>query len=163
MTSSHSLQSPLFPDDVVVAAQNAQKATGCLASVTLAQWAQESGFGKFQMHANNPFGIKWYEGCKYGFVSVPTREFLKGQWVWETAKFVAFPSLQDAFLFHGEILMDPKGPYRSALPLKDDWQKYIQAVAKIYATDPNYAKALISLVQEYGLNRFDVPEKTSVS
>jgi flagellum-specific peptidoglycan hydrolase FlgJ len=149
----------LFPDDVVKAAQTAQKSTGCLASVSLAQWAQESGFGKYQLHANNPFGMKWYRGSKYGYVTVSTKEWIKGHYQTVEARFIAFPSLATAFMEHGKLLMNPKGPYKAALPYKSDWKHFILTIGSIYATDPNYSKSLVSLVTSYHLYDFDISSK----
>ena len=154
--SAH-LHSSLFPDDIIVDAQKAQKSTGCLSSVTLAQWALESGYGKYQLNANNPFGIKWYQGCKFSYVIRNTREFVGGHWQVIPAKFIAFPSLADAFLMHGEILMDPNGPYKAALQYRSDWRAFITAIAPVYATDPVYAKSMISIVETNSLNSFDLP------
>lgn len=71
--------SNLFPPEVVSAAQSAEKMTGCFACITLSQWAQESGYGKYLSADNNPFGIKWYQGCKYPFRNSSTKEWvLKG-------------------------------------------------------------------------------------
>ena len=147
--------SKLFPKDVIAAAQMAQAQTGCLASVSLAQWAQESGFGKYQLHANNPFGMKWHKGSKYGYVSVLTKEWENGHYVTVPARFIAFPSIESAFLEHGKMLMDPQGPYKSAIQYKADWRRFIETIAPIYATDPNYALHLISIVLSFGLAQYD--------
>lgn len=154
-TVTASLHQNLFPDNVINAAQKAQTITACLASVTLAQWAQESGFGKYQLHANNPFGMKWHEGSKYGFVTVHTKEWEKDHYVVIEAKFIAFPSIDVAFVEHGKLLMSPNGPYAKALPFKDDYQKFIETIGPIYATDPNYVKSLLSLINTYSLHSFD--------
>ncbi len=154
-TDNRTFNSQLFPAYVIQAAQKSELETGCLASVALAQWAQESGFGKYQLHANNPFGMKWYQGCPFGFVTVMTKEWEVDHFINIEAKFIAFPSLTEAFLAHGKLLMNPNGPYKSALPNKDNWQVFVPAFAHIYATDPHYAQALTNLIKTYHLDSFD--------
>jgi flagellum-specific peptidoglycan hydrolase FlgJ len=147
----------LFPSEVVTAAQKALSLTGCPASVALAQWAQESGFGKYQLNAHNPFGMKWYMGCPYPFVVVPTKEWVDGHYEVQEARFIAFPDLQTAFIEHGKLLMNPNGPYAGCIKFKDNWKEFVQAIAKIYATDPHYEQSLISLIQLYKLYLYDAP------
>lgn len=57
-----------------------------------------------------------------------TREFIKGKWEIELTKFIDFPN----------------------------WKEFIDAIASIYATDPNYTKALIERVEQYHLYQFDL-------
>jgi flagellar protein FlgJ len=151
--------SEAFPAHVIEAAQQAQKATGCLASVALAQWALESAYGKCPCAPNNYWGIKWYQGCKYPFRARTTHEYVRGKWITVEARFQAFPDLATGFIEHGKLLMKFNGPYKMALPFKDDWQKFIQAIAPIYATDPHYAEKLITIVNTHALFKFDLTSK----
>jgi flagellum-specific peptidoglycan hydrolase FlgJ len=145
-----------FPPAVIAAAQEAQRLTGCLASVSLAQWALESGWGKYLAGPHNYFGMKWYRGCKYPFAVKHTKEVYKGKWITVEAKFQAFPDDATAFTEHGKLLMRPTGPYRKALPYRMDWREWIMRIAPIYATDPHYADKLISIIITNSLLRHDM-------
>lgn len=142
--------------EVIAAAQEAQRQTGCLASIALAQWALESGWGKYTMGACNPFGMKWYPGCKYPFVVQHTKECEKGKWINIEAKFQHFPDMATAFIEHGKLLMNPKGPYRSALPFANDYRKFVKGIAHIYATDPNYEQLILKIIAGSKLDKYDL-------
>jgi flagellum-specific peptidoglycan hydrolase FlgJ len=72
------------------AAQAAQKAYGLPASVSLAQFALESGYGKYDLGVNNFFGIKYGKNVKCdGFVEKQTKEFIKGKDIGKPSR--AFP------------------------------------------------------------------------
>lgn len=148
-----------FPKTVQLAAQASERESGVLACVTLAQWAQESGYGRWSMGpAHNPFGIKW-PGLKSGlsYVVQRTWEVISGKSVTVEAKFASFPSIEAAFRFHGKMLASPKGYYTKALPMRQDWRAYIRAIAPTYATDPNYATALIGIVERWKLYELNLP------
>jgi len=63
-----------LPPDIIAAAQSSQQKWGIPASVTIAQWALESGWGKYMPpDSNNPFGIKAVD--QEPFVSASTQEY----------------------------------------------------------------------------------------
>lgn len=151
----------LFPKHVQLAAQASERVNGILACVTLAQWAHESGYGRYSMGlANNPFGIKW-PGPKSGlkFVVMRTWEVIRGKRITVDAKFTAFPSLEAAFKFHGKMLARPDGYYARAYPLRRSWRSYVEAIAPIYATDPQYAERLIAIIERWKLYELNLPTK----
>lgn len=138
----------------IEAAQIAAKATGIPASVQLAQWALESGWGEHMPPgSNNPFGIKSLEGQQS--VMVPTREFINGQFVNVEAAFRAFPSLDDAFAEHANLLANAPQyePARACLP---DVHAFCNALTGVYATDPNYGKLLNQIIDGSNLTQYDV-------
>lgn len=151
----------LFPLAVRLAAQASERENGILACVTLAQWAHESGYGRYSMGlAHNPFGIKW-PGPKSGlkFVVMRTWEVLRGKRVTVDAKFTAFPSIEAAFKFHGRMLARPDGYYKRAYPLRKSWGPYVEAIAPIYATDPAYAERITTIILRWKLYEFNLPPK----
>jgi len=148
-----------FPQAVIDDAVLAQSKTGCPASVTLAQWALESGYGKYTLNANNPFGIKARESDPY--VVVRTQEFVNGKYYTIEARFRLFKTLADAFAVHADMLMNPAGPYAKAIPYANDWQKFVPVMARVYATDPNYGSKLITLINQYELYQYDKPTVAS--
>lgn len=142
-----------FPSDIVSAAKDAHRATGCLASISLCQWALESGYGKYYAATNNPFGMKARNGQP--FEVRRTHEYIRGNWITIEAKFRKFFSLTEAFIEHGFLLMDPEGPYRKALPYKDNWREYVRVMGPIYATDPHYVSKLVAIIEEWRLYEED--------
>lgn len=147
-------RSKMFPQNVIEAAELVECSTKLPACISLAQWAQESGYGKFDLGANNPFGIKWTKGLKFDFVERSTKEWVNGHYMNVVARFVKFPSIETAFQFHGQMLMNPHGPYAVAVPYAYDWYKFVQRMAPIYATDPEYAQHLYDLIEQWKLYEF---------
>jgi peptidoglycan hydrolase-like protein with peptidoglycan-binding domain len=144
-----------FLDRVAADAIRSQRQTGVPASVTLAQAALESGWGKsgLSTKANNFFGIKG-EGPA-GHVLMPTKEFLNGKWVTVNAKFRKYDSPQGSFADHGKFLRENRR-YANAFKHTDNAAQFAREIHKAgYATDPAYADKLISIINKYGLERFD--------
>jgi flagellum-specific peptidoglycan hydrolase FlgJ len=153
----------LFPPDVIKWAQEAQKMTNCPASVSLAQWALESGYGTHTMNANNPFGIKWVPSCSYPFVThVTTEQLANGKRIVITSKFVKFPDFQSAFNYHGYMLMNPHGLYTTAIPYAHDPVEFIRRISypiavegHRYATDHEYFQKITSIMSHNNLAQYD--------
>lgn len=144
----------LFPTDIIQAAQASQAACGCWSSTTLAQWADESGYGRHIIPgSNNPFNVKEFGAGPY--VESWTTEFINGKTVRVMAKFVKYNSMADAFTAHGQLLMDPKGPYARFLCVHSDAIKWTSAIARVYATNPNYGANLISIIGHNNLLAYD--------
>ena len=82
------------PDDVIAAAQTSQRKYGIPASITIAQWALESGWGKhLPPGSNNPFGIKAVGDEPYVISS--TQEAENGRTIIIDAKFRKFDSIAE--------------------------------------------------------------------
>ncbi len=144
-----------FLDRVAADAIKSQRQTGVPASVTLAQAALESGWGKsgLSTKANNFFGIKG-EGPA-GHVLMPTKEFLNGKWVTVNAKFRKYDSPAGSFADHGKFLRENRR-YANAFKFQDNAAQFAREIHKAgYATDPAYSDKLISMIKQYGLERFD--------
>lgn len=137
----------------VNAARASARAYGIPASVTLAQWALESAWGKrIPTGSNNPFGIKALPHQPY--VIVPTHEVVKGQRILIHAAFRKFDSLADAFEAHAKLLATARvyAPARSALP---DPFRFADALTGVYATDPHYGDTLEAIIRGSNLQRYD--------
>ncbi len=144
----------MFPEAFVKAAQDAQRATGCYASVTLAQGALESGYWKsMPPESLNPFGIKASPGQPY--VECETEEVLHGVRVKTIARFRKFESMAEAFRAHATLLTNPHGPYGHALPYIHDLYKWVRRIGPIYATDGNYSEKVLELLDQWKLTDFD--------
>jgi flagellum-specific peptidoglycan hydrolase FlgJ len=138
--------------DVIAAARSAQAATGIPASVSLAQWAVESAWGSRCTGTFNYFGVKAAPGQPSTVCA--THEVIDGQRVAAHAAFANYSSEAKAFTAHAELLATGAryAPARAALP---DVTAFIQAMAPVYATDPNYADLLLEIVREHDLQQYD--------
>lgn len=138
--------------DVVAAAQAAYAETGILPSVSLAQWALESAWGTRCTGKLNFFGVQDEEGqgtlCwsheEVNGVLVPKQEWFRD-----------YDSVDDAFLEHAQMLASPKGNFAFAIPLKDDYVAYMNAIGPKYATATGYAASVINLIRADQFTRFD--------
>ena len=140
------------PLDIIAPARASQKAWGIPASVTLAQWAVESAWGKRMSGANNPFGIKARPGepCKV----VTTHEVVKGQRIEVQAAFRSFASLAEAFDAHARLLATA-GVYAHARKALPDPFAFADALTGTYATDPHYGAALGAIIRGSHLEQYD--------
>jgi flagellum-specific peptidoglycan hydrolase FlgJ len=144
-----------FLDRVAADAIKRQRQTGVPASVTLAQAALESGWGKsgLSTKGNNFFVIKG-EGPA-GHVLMPTKEFLNGKWVTVNAKFRKYDSPAGSFADHGKFLRENRR-YANAFKHTDNAAQFAREIHKAgYATDPAYSDKLIAMIKKYDLERFD--------
>jgi flagellum-specific peptidoglycan hydrolase FlgJ len=107
----------------------------------IAQWALESEWGAKPAGNNNFFGIKKSDRHKL-CCTVATREVVDGKSIVQNLQFADYDSLEDSCRDYA-WLITCGAPYHAA------WQQYlndrdlhtlIAAVARVYATDPNYAR-----------------------
>lgn len=145
------------PPDIVQAAQAAQTATGVLASISLAQWALESGWGAHVTGEFNFFGVK----AQPGFSSTLcwTHEVVDGKSVSVKAAFRNYNGVADAFLDHAKLLTS--AGYRGAAASLGDPEAFARAISlpnhPAYATDPSYADKLIALIGDEKFAAYDLP------
>lgn len=126
-------------------AEKQNRARWILPSICIAQGALESGWNT---EAKTLFGIKG-KGT-----NLKTVEYINGKYESVTVSFKAFPTIAAAVHGYYELLTtNPR--YSGAVNCTD----YITAVQKIaaapYATDPDYANKVISIIRNYNLTRFD--------
>ena len=141
------------PPDIVAAAQAANHAWRIPASITIAQWMVESGYGKHMpTGSNNPFGIKAASGQAY--VEASTREEVHGQSVMMVQRFRKFASIAEAFDQHGKLLATAR-PYSRARAVLPDPMKFADALTGVYATDHNYGAMLKKQITAHNLRQYD--------
>ncbi|MDB4236608.1 glucosaminidase domain-containing protein [Flavobacteriaceae bacterium] len=120
------------------------------ASITLAQGILESGNGRSQLasKSNNHFGIKCHTGWKGQKVYHDDDE--KGE-CFRKYKFV-----ETSYKDHSEFLSGRRR-YANLFKLrKSDYKGWAKGLKKAgYATDKNYPKKLIKIIETYGLYEFD--------
>ena len=139
-------------------AQRAMAATGVPASVSLAQAIVESGWGKHTIgSAKNLFGIKGRGPL--GSVRASTKEFVKGRYVTVEANFAKYESFEQSVAEHARFFVRNRR-YAGAIQARNDPDAFAREIAKAgYATAPNYAAALVKVMRDYNLYRFDLPTR----
>ncbi len=122
-------------------------------SITLAQAAQERGWGRSSLakNYNNLFGVKATSDLPS--VTLNSAEIRNGQRVPTRASFAVFESWEDAVEQHGELLAHPR--YNRARDNWTDWERFITLIAPMYASDPRYVSRVSTLVRSYDLDRWD--------
>lgn len=148
-----------------------QKTSGIRASVSLAQFILESGYGKSELaqNANNCFGMKkslsgnTWSGSAWDGVSIytkKTQEYENGAYVTVTADFRKYPSVEDSIADHSSYLLGAmsgsKKRYEGIANMTD-----YKAVAQLiknggYATSPTYVQNLCSIIERWDLTKYDV-------
>lgn len=149
-----------FPPEVIAAAQASEKLYypyGPFVSVSAAQWALESAYGRAEpADSDNPFGIKALPGQPD--VVAMTHETLHGHYVALPQHFAKFTSLTDAFDAHAKLLATAPCYHECQHAQTPD--AYAQALQGIYATGiPGhpYGAALIAIMRSFNLYQFDAP------
>lgn len=133
-----------FVDKYLSAAQKNEQLYAVPWQVTLAQAGIESGWGK---HAPkyNFFGIKADKSWKGAVQFLRTREVIGGADVYIDAKFRAYDKPLDSFIDHALFLKNNRN-YRPAFDTANPREFAKRVAAGGYATDPNYAKSLVSVM-----------------
>jgi flagellum-specific peptidoglycan hydrolase FlgJ len=145
---------PTLATDIVQAAQKAYKLTGVPASISLAQFALESAWGKKVTGTNNYFGIKAIKGQPY--TDVWTHEFLKGKLVREQQPFANYDSPEAAFIAHAKLLSEHAAYATFMAACKaGDIERACICLTGTYATDPHYGHSLWHLIKSDKLLQYD--------
>ncbi len=117
-----------------------------------------AGASKLAFKYNNFFGIKdqandeWH-GDK---VNLPTREVIKGKSVTVDSFFRVYDSPLASFQDHSKFLQkNPRYKKAGVFDAETPEEQAHKLQAAGYATDPNYAKLLIGIIQAYGLKDLD--------
>ena len=153
---------PLFTAD--------QKKTGVLASVSLAQFILESGYGKSELaqQANNCFGMKkslsgnTWAGSVWDGKSIYTKS-TKEQRSWGTetvtAEFRKYACIEDSIADHSAYLTGARkgsAPRYEGLKGCKDYRKAAQIVkAGGYATSSAYVDKLCSIIEQWKLTQYN--------
>lgn len=141
-----------FIDSIAPKAQEIQAKYGVPASIVIAQAALESGWGA-NAKGNNLFGIKAGGGWGGSTIDVATHEYANGAMHGETDAFRAYNSTEDSMENYGKFLA---GNSRYAGVIGADAHDAANALQRAgYATDPQYASKLKSIISSNELTRFD--------
>lgn len=159
---------PLFTAD--------QKASGVLASVSLAQFILESGYGKSELaqNANNVFGMKkslsgnTWSGSSWDGKSVyakETKEWDGSKYITITADFRKYDCVEKSIADHSAYLLGAKNGSKlryDGLKGCADYKKVVQIIKDGgYATSPTYVENICGIIEKWNLTQFDVKETSS--
>ena len=163
-TNSAFVDPQTFINIIAQQAKSVADANDLYVSVMIAQAIIESGWGSSTLSKApnyNLFGIKGsYNGQT---VYMSTLEYLNGQWVTKNEPFKKYPSFAESFADNAATLRNvsfQSGVYYYSGAWKSNTRSYRDATAWLtgrYATDPNYASKLNSIIEMYRLTRFDSP------
>ncbi|CAD6557199.1 Peptidoglycan hydrolase FlgJ [Paraburkholderia hiiakae] len=142
-----------FVDKLANAAQQASSTTGIPARFILGQAALESGWGKREIKnadgstSHNVFGIKASKDWGGKTVSTVTTEYVNGQPHRVVEKFRAYDSYEDAMTDYASLLKsNPR--YASVINGSKSAEGFAHGMQRAgYATDPHYAKKLLTIMQ----------------
>lgn len=160
---------PLFTED--------QRKTGILASVSMAQFIVESGYGqsKLSLEANNCFGIKGQKedtprvDCPWDGVSVyviSTKEYDSyGNSYYTNASFRAYDCMEDSIADHSRILITSTNgdrPRYEGVVGCTDYRKAAQIIRNGgYATAPDYVDLICDVIEYWDLTQYDLANVTT--
>jgi hypothetical protein len=139
-----------LPGFIIAAAQASQAKWRVPASVDLAQYGDESAWGKVVTGSYNFFGIKALPGQPSAMCW--THEWNGVKFVRELQPFRVYASAAEAFDDHGRLLAQH---YPEAMACLPDIPAFVAVMAKRYATDPGYAEKIIAIITDEQLTRYD--------
>ncbi len=120
-----------------------QEKYGVPYGVCIAQAALETGWGRY-IKGNNYFGIKG-QGQEFG-----THEYVNGKKINIVDSFRAYESMEDSFEDYGRFLStQPRYAEAFKVSTPEEFARELQRAG--YATDPEYANKLISIMRRWGL------------
>ena len=154
-----------------------QKKSGILASVSMAQFILESGYGKSELAlgANNCFGMKkslsgnTWSGSVWDGVSIYKKKTQEqkadGSYVTVTAEFRKYPNVDDSIADHSAYLLGAKNGEKlryDGLKGCSDYKKAVQIIKDGgYATSLTDVEKLYSIIEKWKLTQYDVTAETS--
>lgn len=142
-----------FIQRLLPAAEQAAAKLGLEPLALIAQAALETGWGQRMFktaqgqNSNNLFGIKASHNWQGDVAVVDTLEYRQGVAQKEKAKFRAYDSAEQSLSDYVELIQsNPR--YQAALDVAGDTKAYFHKLqAAGYATDPNYAGKILSVLE----------------
>ena len=154
-----------------------QKVSGILASVSMAQFILESGYGKSELAqgANNCFGMKkslsgnTWGGSTWDGSSVYTKKTQEqnadGSYVTITTDFRRYGCIEDSIADHSAYLLGAKNGSKlryDGLKGCTDYKKAAQLIKDgSYATSSTYVEKLCSIIERWNLTQYDVKAEST--
>ncbi len=151
-----------------------QKKSGILASVSLAQFILESGYGKSDLaqNANNIFGMKCslsgntWSGSSWDGKSKYTKktqeQHTDGSYETITADFRKYPCIEESIADHSAYLLGAMNGIKlryDGLKGCTDYKKAVQIIKDGgYATSLTYMEKLCSIIEKWKLTQYDAKD-----
>lgn len=147
-----------FIQQVAPEAQAMQNTYHVKASVTIAQAILESQWGtsKLASQYHNLFGIK---GTGANSREMTTKEYINGKWIVTKGRFRVYDSWSDSIKDHTKLMLTGTDTNQQNYDQVVNATNYKEAAQGLqdcgYATDPDYAQKLISVIKAYKLYNYD--------
>lgn len=147
-----------FINNVLYGAQQTELRFGIPSSLSIAQSALESNWGRSALarKARNVMGIK--AGSATWRAQFPTRENRQGALVAERANFALYESYEECFEDYG-LILSTKPAYRKVMLVRSNPEAMADALTGVWATDPQYGAKVKSIMKKYYLARFNLNKK----
>lgn len=131
---------------------------GILPSIKLGQAILESGAGSSRMsqEANNHFAIKWRDWSELfpsNHREIALQKYYASDDCPELCAFTHFTSVWASYRAHSVLLSGSR--YKDVVKAKTAHSAAKALQSAGYATDPDYSKKLIGVIEKYGLRKFD--------
>lgn len=148
----------MSPDEFIAAisaaAKTSARATKIPASFTIAQAALESAWGA-HCPGFNLFGIKATPDWRGPVTTQTTHEVVGGKTIEILARFRAYSDWLGSIEDHAEFLVtNPR--YKGAFAYTSGTTFAMAIAACGYATDPQYANKLVSIIKAHNLSALDM-------
>lgn len=156
MIKKLSKEQQTFVEQVAEAAKKYYTGYRILPSLTIAQAILESGWGKSRLaiECHNYFGMKWIKGCGCKYKEYNTGEQKQdGTRYVVKARFRSYDTMADGIKGYYEFLQYPR--YKNLRGVKDYRVACKQIRSDGWATSLTYTEKLISLIETYGLDKYD--------
>ncbi len=148
-----------FIERLLPHAKELQEGYGVLPSIIISQAILESNWGQSQLAAeyNNLYGIKAYGNQEK--VTMDTQEYVNEQWVTIAGDFRVYDSWEASMddhtmLFVNGVDWSPE-KYQGVLTASTYEEAADALQAAGYATDPDYATKVKSVIETYHLDQYD--------
>ena len=140
----------------LIQAENEKRGNPLFSSVVIAQACLETGYGKsnLMMKANAIFGIKAFESWKGKTYSARTREVYDNNPVYINDTFRAYNSLEESISDYFDLITKNQR-YRRAMTSETPLACIEEIKKGGYATDPEYVKLVMNIIEKYNLQDFD--------
>lgn len=148
----------VFINAVAPIAKETFKEYGVFPSITLAQAILESGWGQsgLAIEGNNLFGIKADESWTGPVIEMVTQEFVNGQYITIIARWRVYDRWEQSVLDHGKFLKENSRYEQAGVFAAKDYREQAEAILRAgYATSPDYANKLCSVIENYELHKYD--------
>lgn len=150
-----------FISQVAPIAVAMQDLYGTRPSISIAQAILESDWGESELayQYNNLYGVKGGEDPYT--VTLPTKEYVDGEWITIEDNFKTYDSWASAIEDHARLMVEgtswDTNQYEKVVEAAT-YQEAAHALREAgYATDPGYPEKLITLIEHYDLSKYDYP------